>query len=72
MAHGLPPNSWTTVVGRLSRTKKGKQFLSLLRNGCNLGCEVDESDGSLINHCNGCQLLITQLAYEMFIEEELE
>jgi hypothetical protein len=72
MAHGLPPNSWKNVTGALRRTKKGKQFLTRLAEGCHSGCDYDEAEGALVCHCASCQLTIVQLAYEMFVEEDTD
>lgn len=34
--------------------------------GCT-GCEWDEAEGDLVDHCAKCQRRVTTLAYELFI-----
>ena len=46
-------------------------FRTYLKDGCS-GCEFDEAEGGLLNHCAACQLLITSLAYGIFVLERYQ
>lgn len=43
-----------------------KQFVKLLEDGCHQGCDYDEAEGGLLNHCEDCCRKITAQAYELF------
>lgn len=44
-----------------------RELFSVLADGCHRGCDYDEAEGGLIEHCSKCQRSITVIAYELFI-----
>lgn len=67
MARSTPKTILNSSTNLLKRTPKGKRFLRLLTEGCNMSCTYDEAEGELYCHCLKCQQKITELAYELFI-----
>ena len=50
------------------KTKQDLQkFRDLLEEGCHQGCDYDEAEGDLIDHCDACCRKITVLAYELLV-----
>ncbi len=41
-------------------------FIERLEDGCS-GCEFDEAEGGLVNHCDTCCRWLTTQAYELFV-----
>ena len=39
----------------------------LLRDGCHRGCDYDEAEGGLFNHCDKCCRRIATLVYQELI-----
>ena len=42
------------------------RYRDRLENGCH-GCDFDEAEGGLMNHCDECCRWLTEHAYEMFV-----
>jgi len=43
-----------------------RKLIDLLENGCS-GCDFDEAEGGLMNHCSDCCRKITTLAYYLLV-----
>lgn len=43
-----------------------KVFRRLLLEGCHRGCDYDEAEGGILNHCKECQKAIVESAYTIF------
>lgn len=51
-------------------TERVARFSRLLE-GCS-GCEYDEAEGGLFNHCSKCQHEIVTLAYELIVKDGMQ
>ena len=57
----------TVRSARQHRTALSLQFLERLKDGCSRGCDFDEAEGGLVNHCRQCQVELVTLAYDLFV-----
>ena len=54
----------------MANDTKIKDYMQLLVNGCNRGCDYDEAEGALIEHCPTCCRNLTAMAHELFVEQK--
>jgi hypothetical protein len=48
-----------------------REMMRRLREGCHSGCDYDEAEGGIINHCPNCCTKITRDAYTLFVMSDL-
>lgn len=46
------------------------EFRTLLEEGCHQGCDYDEAEGGLLNHCDRCCRKIAEFAVQMLQDKD--